>query len=317
MTQQLPLLMMSDTGPQPVQPNYYRPARLCDPDWYGRGESLTNLVGITHSKYIKHREPLLGHVTLDELMTTRYSTDVHFCCYLTPDQVRHRKKATPADIQFQVACVDLDAHAGDPPTKRDYSGLLTCCQVVDEQPNIVYSTKRGARLVYAIKTITDPLVYEQHLHALLKLWDGYCKARGEIYQADLVAKDWTRFHRAPLVVRDDKPTSSDICHYHDDLFDLTQLKPIKKPKVQFVLQPKSWSGYDSRLGWYRRQLNPGNHHSPMMRGAFYIYNNYQASSREGPLSTLKHWAMQDGMPEQEIDNIYQWVHETWSDEHKA
>src|SRR6185369_8278328 len=186
--------------------------------------------------------------------------DAHFTMYTSPQNTRLLKDGSTGNegISFSLAACDFDydAHAGRP-TDQSYVDHVFAAAYAVVPPNIVYSTRGGARWVWLIKRIDNAATFEQHYQGLIskigKQWlqVGPDAAR---YHLDSNCKDWTRLFRLPLVIRTDEQDGtikeeqqeSHIRLLHSRVLDLQKLKPVIQRKAAQPLYKRSIAIDDSR-----------------------------------------------------------------------
>jgi hypothetical protein len=160
-----------------------------------------------------------GLADMARILTHRFECDAHFAAYAADIERRHTirlfqvpehsDKIERANLRMVLAVFDVDdpiAHKeGLPSTdkwKLEEQPKLQA--LIDEHPGgFVYTTRGGYRLVYALP---EPFPIRRQAHddawtAQYKSWIRYLRRRFKV-EADGACADWTRFYRAPFVMRD-------------------------------------------------------------------------------------------------------------------
>lgn len=154
-----------------------------------------------------------------DVLTQRFSTEVHFVAYAADLPRRHTialfkdpanvGKVTIANVRMELFVADVDdpvAHENHTPARPEWQG--------EEEPKIaalleahpsgfVYETRGGYRLVYALPRpyALRSQASDDSWTAGYKAWLQYLRRRFKI-EGDDACGDWTRFYRAPHQTRD-------------------------------------------------------------------------------------------------------------------
>ena len=150
-----------------------------------------------------------SRAALLDVLREPWKFDVHLVQYLSDENVRLRKDLPGSNLRFHLIAIDLDGPKHIPPSDAAWERLLEATSEMEPAANVIYRTRAGARLVFVIEPIFDPIEFEQKRLLLL------AKVRSELgeghpYVLD-ETKDWTRLFRAPRVLRrNDDGTVTDL-----------------------------------------------------------------------------------------------------------
>ena len=149
-------------------------------------------------------------MTLEEMLTTTFRTDAHFCCYSVTDfpmWPRLKKSILPEirqnnlDVVLSYFAFDWDnaEHTDwtDASLTEFAAKIAQCTDPVLSQWSVIYTTKHGARLVYTLSKAVPVDEGEKHLAWMLHRFD-----ESGFTNIDNSCKDWTRVFRCPQVMRD-------------------------------------------------------------------------------------------------------------------
>lgn len=197
---------------------------------------------------------------LKQAFGDRWTTDAHFCCYVVlqkGEQIEHwpRLKKVVLDqieeqggsVRMTMLVIDYDNKDNVTPeileSKGDHEGKVAWDEELIEQfwprvdravegglpmPNMIYTTKNGARFVYVLSEQIDVRIAEDYHRGLVH---AFGKA-GLI--ADPACSDWTRLFRLPFVSRDNASTADSpfthLIEQYDDFIAHTDIEPIEKPR---------------------------------------------------------------------------------------
>lgn len=188
----------------------------------------------------------------------KYTTDAHFCCYVVhedgqeaPTWPRLTKVALDAieaaggrvfstmlvidyDIKDNVDADTLRVKAvggkvpwDDELIDQFWQKLDVAVEAKLPMPNVVYTTKNGARLIYVL---TEPILVrevEDYHRGLVHLFG----TMGLV--ADRTCSDWTRMFRLPAVTRDGSATWESpyyrMMEQYESFIDLASVPKVEKP----------------------------------------------------------------------------------------
>jgi hypothetical protein len=192
--------------------------------------SINPPVTIFGDKFVPGGDSADGRCDLSDMLLTEWPTDVHYTQYVSPTDIRQVHDSPTAGVEFHVAAIDLDFdNHKSKPVLMDFADLLRVASVTDLTPNIVHQTRGGARWIWLIQPITDPIIFEQHYQGLIDMMAGTLERSLTNYRVDKAAKDWTRMFRAPRVVRDGVADyQNQVGIFHTKILDLKKLKPPRK-----------------------------------------------------------------------------------------
>lgn len=180
-------------------------------------------------------------IDLFDALIERFNDDDHFTQYCSTPVIRQRKDYKPTNLSFGIVAFDFDYKDDQgqkaSPTPEAYTSFLRRLLVCDFTPNVVYSTKNGARIISILAdAITDPDEFEGRYQTLLDRYVELFPERQWDFGCDPATKDWTRLFRFPLVMRDGVPTyDAHVGVFHTDPFDLSKCKVKAKKKFEPVL----------------------------------------------------------------------------------
>jgi hypothetical protein len=155
---------------------------------------------------------------LGDVLLARFDTDAHLVAYmnevpcrLTRDlfDAEHADKVNAVDARMTAAVFDVDdpvAHGADQPARPEWwkDEKAKLARLAEAHPDpFAYRTRGGCRIVYALArppALRRPEDLERWRAGYLS-WCKYLARRFGIL-ADQACADWTRFFRAPNVVRD-------------------------------------------------------------------------------------------------------------------
>lgn len=195
---------------------------------------------------------------LRQAMQEQFGSDAHFCCYVVHED-GHEAEAWPrinkvvldaiekagGRVYSTMLVIDYDTKDNvDADTLRTkaiegkvawddelieefWQKLDTAVDAGLPMPNVVYTTKNGARLIYVLPEQVLVREVEDYHRGLVHLFG----TKGLI--ADKKCSDWTRFFRMPAVMRDGRP-SWDSPYYrlleqYDTFVQLADLPKVEKP----------------------------------------------------------------------------------------
>jgi hypothetical protein len=247
-------------------------------------------------------------VQLRDMLLTQWPKDVHYSMYWTSEQKRQQKSdpsIPPLDIEFAFAAFDLDFDEHKSlPTINNFSHLTRTLTIIDHTPNIVYTTRGGARIIYLIDPITDAATFEGHYQQLFKKIRLPLNKSANGYKVDEI-KDWTRLFRAPLVIRDDKPEYHHLVRiYHAEILDIRQFK-IKKRKTERVWGNgnQHFNQGDAYLQGRLREIEPGNRNNALFRAACHALRVYTPDAAQTWLDVFRNRAHAEGLSPTEIEAV--------------
>lgn len=165
--------------------------------------------------------PLLQRLSFEDTFKTRFETDAHFCTYVPisggviepeAEWPRCNKNVLPqlreigVDLHATMLVFDYDNPGHSQWDEGSLSVFFEQLETLSESwPTawdwtLFYTTKNGARLVYALDKTAPVDVAERHHAWLVQQFT----AKG--LKVDPACSDWTRLFRLPWVVRDGKPS---------------------------------------------------------------------------------------------------------------
>lgn len=250
------------------------------------------------SKYTKGGDSVTGTLSLKQMLLERWPCDLHFTMYTSPTGTRLLKGA-PSNPTFNFCAYDLDYDGhNSKPTLDAFAGLVRLLYVIDLTPNIVYTTRGGARIIYLIDPIDDPDRFEAHYQKLQSILAKFQTK----YQVDTAAKDWTRLFRAPLVVRDDvEEYHHQVLSFHDEILDLTEFKAIPKPPRLPVQGNQLFHLHDPVLCRLILELIPGQRNNTLFKALAYALGKYNPESAEKWIDLFREKAEEAGVSEREFE----------------
>jgi hypothetical protein len=287
-----------------IAPKLYNTVELAVVEHYLK--QITPLVSAFGSKFTEGNDPV-ATAPLARVLLERWDEDdwdLHFAMYSSREEVRCVKNnPTPYDLTFGIAAYDLDfdKHVGRP-TLGNFADLVRTLWLLDQVPNVVYSTRGGARIVYYIEPMYDPMQFEQHYQRLMEIIAEPLKCGGCPYQVDLTAKDWTRLFRAPFVLRDGEPTESRVRMYHDDLIDLTKF--AVKPKKVYAKPTgnRKFTAFCPVLQRQLKQIVQGQRNTKLFSAFAFAFEHFDAESAQKRIDILTEAAIEAGLDQREIDS---------------
>jgi hypothetical protein len=171
-----------------------------------------------------------------EALHQRHPDDLHFATYAVfdakkrlvdcPPRLRKEQLQAVRDHGFKVihtvraADADMPEHA---PITPEVMEQVT--RALWDYPCVFYFTRGGARIIQLMTKILTPEQYE----VSIKKWLPELKSLVPQLQVDDKCKDWTRLMRLPLVVRDGKPTHTNIFSHALQPVDPGDCQPAPKP----------------------------------------------------------------------------------------
>jgi hypothetical protein len=276
---------------------------------YRLPDVLTHLMAY---KFTRGGEDVDGTLDLTDLLTEPWPTDAHFVMYTSPSNTRLVKGGATTGIRFEIAVVDLDFDEHRTlPTLEDFCKLMIVVDINPYKPNVIYSTRRGARFVYLIEPIEDAELFESAYQAfLLKLKKPFDR-REHFYRVDTAAKDWTRLFRAPRVVRDDKEEfHHQVRLLHSDRLHLdTPRRKTRAPrKRQQVPSTRAmakglYRGNDPAITRALADIREGSRNAALFRLAARASSKYHPGSRDLLLDMGRRKAISEGLPEDEVEQV--------------
>ena len=112
-------------------------------------------------KYTRGGCAVDGTADLTDVLIEPWPADAQFTMYTSPSGTRLVKDGATTGIRFEVAVVDLDFDEHHTrPSIENFCDLMVSAYINDHTPNVVYSTRGGARFVYLIEPIEDAEVFE-------------------------------------------------------------------------------------------------------------------------------------------------------------
>src|SRR5207249_769197 len=108
-------------------------------------------------------------ISLLELLRTPFDCDTHFVQYVSDENVRLRKDMVTPGLRFEIMAVDLDGPGHQPPADDEWWDLVQTTSWMQPQPNAVYRTRAGARLIYLTDAFTDGAEFEVKRLKLLSI----------------------------------------------------------------------------------------------------------------------------------------------------
>jgi len=238
------------------------------------GPSKLPNIAVAETKFIKGVSRLtdpadaMQVMPLREALATEFGTDAHFCAYSVveagveaPAWPRLNKvvldaiEAANGRVYSTMLVIDYDTKdnldAETYAAKKDTEGKVAWDDELIEEfwlkldaavednglpmPNVVYTTKNGARFIYVL---TEPILVrevEDYHRGLVHLFG---KAG---LTADDKCSDWTRFFRMPRVMRDGKPSWTTpyfrLLEQWDHYIDIGAVPPIEKPQGSDTYAP--------------------------------------------------------------------------------
>ncbi|RKZ71341.1 MAG: hypothetical protein DRQ48_03875 [Gammaproteobacteria bacterium] len=188
-----------------------------------------------NSKYIVGNKKETGLMaSLSTILYQHWPGDLHFAQYAHTERLTKNANSY-TEVNFEIMAFDLDAH-GSTTNGETFWWLVYASYLWDATPNLMYKTKNGARAIYFIEQITDPQLFQINRTFFMKKYISNINI--EPYELDPTI-DWTRFMRAPWVLRDNKETYHEPIHFiHNNKRDIllnTEI-PAKPnyPKLQLL-----------------------------------------------------------------------------------
>jgi hypothetical protein len=173
--------------------------------------------------YPKHEQTKSGGVvcSLGTMLATPFETDAHFVAYADDFECRltstlfsdeHSDKINAVNARMTAAVFDVDdpvTHSTDEPARPEWwtGEKVKLAQLTTAHPGLfAYRTRGGYRIVGALTTAQPmrSLADADNWKSQYLTWCRYIERRFKIV-TDRVCKDWTRFYRAPHVVRGGVP----------------------------------------------------------------------------------------------------------------
>jgi len=260
------------------------------------------------TKYAQGGEPAVAVLPVLDALRTEWPTDVHFCCYLSDPPQRIRK-----DLKFK-ATWSIWAYDLDPvgPGVVDKKEVLKALKEIKApmRPHFFYWSTRGARLLWLGPTITSGLIYEGIwtwlLNRVIRL--GLC---GKTFVLDRACKDYTRFFRAPNVVRSyedhEQPISSQVYEMNDAPRQFAEAQRVAERKIA-LFRPwrptlNRYGPTDARhcrqyLDFMTREVSFGERNAALFKTAASVLH-YQDG--DGLLDAIRERALSLGLVEREVE----------------
>jgi hypothetical protein len=250
-------------------------------------------------------------VSLVEMLTTAWDSDTHYVQYTSGEDARLRKDMAATNLRFEIMALDLDGVGHQAPSDYAWWSLVQTTGWMSPQPNAVYQTRAGARLVFVVEPITDGLEFEQKRLLLM------AAVRAELgkspYEVDLT-KDWTRLLRAPRVVRkNDDGTTSDLRAMPVWVWHTSRLRmqgdrwtvpAAPKPRSD---KPRTEQKYTGKDRWIDRYLStqhePGARNASLYKVCCWIAKTYLASDAAALTDKVCDHAHAEGLSEIETQSV--------------
>jgi hypothetical protein len=241
-------------------------------------------------------------IPLELALALEWETDAHCTMYSSPANVRATKTDPPAEITFECALFDLDfAGHRKEPTLADFADCTRTCWVIDEQPNAIYQTRHGCRLIYLIEAITDAEEFEQHYQSLLARLDALFVRCEHAYRIDAQAKDWTRLFRLPNVQRDNRTERGEVRIFHDKVMDLRTFRPKQKPTRRVPSGTARYDGTDlGLLRLLRVEMAEGSRNQTVFKAVCHCCRHYRDGDLDRALDAVWSAAQKSGLDDTEI-----------------
>jgi hypothetical protein len=154
---------------------------------------------------------------IQEALEAEYGTDAHGASYhvleedgcfrLAKDCIRNTD--VHAAVKVQVAMIDLDRN---PHTLWDSAenAIQTVATLAALFPDaVIFTTRRGVRMVYAYDQPLAPMAYESACKRLVAAIDKVLRSADIKLDVDQTTTQWTRIFRMPKVIRDGRATWKD------------------------------------------------------------------------------------------------------------
>ena len=260
-------------------------------------------------------EPVDGTMPLEDALLEPWEKDVHITQYISQAAVRCVKgDVNRYQLRFDFCLFDLDFKNhddNDRPTLDHFAKLVGYLNVLDYQPNIVYQTRGGCRLVYLIEPTTDALWFESHYAALAKEIETPLINADCGYQLDMATRDWTRLFRSARVTRDGvQEYDHQIRLFHTDRFDLNRFhvksKPVRKKTITGKVAIHSCDTTLWRL--LRVEMREGQRNATAFKACCYALRTFTADAAERAIEAIRRAAIDAGLDENEFETLLRSAH---------
>ena len=194
----------------------------------------------------------------------------------------------------------------DRPTLDHFARLVGYLSLLDYQPNLVYQTRGGCRLIYLIEPSTDALWFETHYIALAKQLETPLINADCGYRLDMSTRDWARLFRCPRVTRDGVPEfNPQIRLFHTDRldFDVFRIKP--KPVRKVAVGNMPITARDPKLlRLLHTPLVPGNRNNAIFAALCHVYRRYDDDAAAMCVKCIHEAAINSGLDEAEFKSVH-------------
>jgi hypothetical protein len=282
---------------------------------YGLTEQyhLPDTIGchVLASKFCHGGEAVDATLPLSVALAEPWPCDVHISMYVSERQVRVTKaEAAGYELTFSFAAYDLDfdGHRSRP-TRGDFADLIRTLHLIDIRPNLVYSTRGGARLAYFIEPVHDPEWFEEHYASLMRRVSEPLRTAGCGYQMDEACRDWTRLFRSARITRpgdhgEVEEFGHDIRIFHAQPLDLANFHVRRKPPRPKPAGNRPFLANDPKLlRLIRTKLVPGNRNNALFEGLCHVYRRYNDAGAAKWIDNLREAAIAAGLDEAEFEQV--------------
>lgn len=257
------------------------------------------------TKFTKGDEPVDGTCPLAAALLEPWPTDTHVTMYTSVQQVRCVKsRACHYDLRFDFAMYDLDfdGHRSKP-TLEDFARLLQSLYVHDNQPNLVYPTRSGSRLIYLIVPTNDAEWFESHYASLMEHIASPLANSGSPYQVDTGCRDWGRLFRSARVVRDGiEEFDREVRIFHTELLDLDGFRIQPRPKRKVITGNEPFTVHEPRLLRLLQSLAPGNRNQTVYAGLCHAFRKFESTAAEAWVEAFRRRAVSDEPGSERFDD---------------
>lgn len=192
----------------------------------------------------------MATMSLPDIMCAEHTTDAHFVTYHIPGDnavprlsisLLGQIRAQGFDVAVRYLVVEYDNPTVDGKHRQwshgEFDAFFSKLIALDYAPAtnwaVLYATRGGCRWVYAL---TKNISVEEASAKTAALIEGFT-SRG--IALDPSVTDWTRLWRLPHVVRDKKPTTSEVIPHFDQTIDPDTIPAASRPPntLVYVVEP--------------------------------------------------------------------------------
>lgn len=232
-----------------------------------------------------------------------WDSDAHITQYVSPLEARLGKNGQTDNAGIKFSCMFFDydfAHHFRRPKHEDWIKFAKNAANWDPKPNVIYSTRGGARAVYLTQDVFDGVEFEERYITLYRAVEHM--GEGADYYCDKLG-DWTRMMRLPYVMRCDdfftEKTKSQIVLIHSG-----KIFPDRTKRKIYVPKPVNMCGkfkMNIKMAAMLNEITPGQRNTNLYACTCKCIDLYGKEACMG-IDMLVEKARSEDLPENEIQS---------------